>query len=133
MQLLESKILESKAKKDQMVARARTASSTKKVNDMLSGVTGQSSVDAFERMEEKVEALEAAADVAEDMNASNLLSGGGGGTVEQRFKELEGASAVDGELEKMKQAMLGGGGGDSKMLEGDVDEELEKLKRDAGL
>eukprot|EP00519_Triparma_laevis_P007231 CAMPEP_0182501614 /NCGR_PEP_ID=MMETSP1321-20130603/11735_1 /TAXON_ID=91990 /ORGANISM="Bolidomonas sp., Strain RCC1657" /LENGTH=150 /DNA_ID=CAMNT_0024706315 /DNA_START=208 /DNA_END=656 /DNA_ORIENTATION=- len=57
MQLLESKILESKAKKDQMVARARTASSTKKVNDMLSGVTGQSSVDAFERMEEKVEAL----------------------------------------------------------------------------
>ncbi|GMI04170.1 hypothetical protein TrLO_g9539 [Triparma laevis f. longispina] len=132
MQLLESKILESKAKKDQMVARARTASSTKKVNDMLSGVTGQSSVDAFERMEEKVEALEAAADVAEDMNASNLLSGGGG-SVEAKFKELEGASAVDSELEKMKQSMLGGSSDDSKMLEGDVDEELEKLKRDAGL
>jgi phage shock protein A len=43
MQMLERKILESKSKKDQMVARARTAQSTQKVNDMLSGVTGKSS------------------------------------------------------------------------------------------
>jgi phage shock protein A len=35
MQMLEKKILESKSKKEQMVARARTAQSTQKVNDML--------------------------------------------------------------------------------------------------
>ena len=61
MQMLEKKILESKSKKDQMVARARTAQSTQKVNDMLGGITGKTSMDAFSRMEEKVEALEAAA------------------------------------------------------------------------
>jgi len=52
--MLEGKILESKAKKEQMVARARTAQSTKAVNDLMSGVSGQGSVDAWERMEEKV-------------------------------------------------------------------------------
>jgi len=47
MQVLEKKILESKSKKDQMVARARTAQSTQKVNDMLGGVTGKTSMDAL--------------------------------------------------------------------------------------
>jgi hypothetical protein len=42
------------SKKDQMIARARTAKTTQKVNDMLSSVTGTTSMDAFERMKEKV-------------------------------------------------------------------------------
>ena len=67
MQLLEKKILESRAKKDQMIARARTAQSTQKVNDMISGITGKTSMDAFKRMEEKVEALEASAEVSKEM------------------------------------------------------------------
>lgn len=42
------------AKKDQMIARARTAKTSQKVNDMLSSMTGTTSMDAFERMKEKV-------------------------------------------------------------------------------
>lgn len=42
------------AKKDQMIARARTAKTSQKVNDMLSSMTGSTSMDAFERMKEKV-------------------------------------------------------------------------------
>ena len=77
MKMLEKKISENKAKKDQMVARARTAQSTQKVNDMISGVTGKASTDAFARMEDKVEALEAAAEVSAEMGSitGNALPG----------------------------------------------------------
>merc|ERR1712125_239846 len=92
---------ESKAKKDQMVARARTAQSTQKVNDMLSGITGKTSMDAFSRMEEKVEALEAAAEVSAEMGSlgGNMLPGS---SIESQFAALEAASEVDNELAKLK-------------------------------
>ena len=77
MQTLEKRILEAKSKKEQMVARAKTAESTQKVNDMLGGITGKTSMDAFTRMEEKVLALEAKAEVSEEMSAigGNALPG----------------------------------------------------------
>lgn len=137
MQTLESKILESKSKKEQMVARARTAQSTQKVNDMLSGVTGKTSMDAFQRMEEKVEALEAAAEVSAEMGAAsgNMLPGSAESDIEKQFKMLEAGSAVDDELKKMK-GLLGEskeGGGSKSKSSGPVDDEFEKLKKDAGL
>ena len=143
MQMLESKILESKAKKDQMVARARTAQSTQKVNDMISGVTGKTSMDAFSRMEEKVEALEAAADVSAEMGSmgGNMLPGSAESSVEAQFKALEASNAVDDELAKMK-GLLGAGkddeGSSSSSSGGskpnsNIDDELDKLKRDAGI
>ena len=54
---------EAKSKKDQIIARARTAKASTKVNDMLAGVGSSSSVAAFERMKDKVEQMEAEADV----------------------------------------------------------------------
>lgn len=139
MQLLEGKILESKAKKDQMVARARTAQSTQKVNDMLSGVTGKTSMDAFSRMEEKVEALESAAEVSAEMGAigGNALPGSAESDIEKQFKMLEGSRAVDDELAKMK-GLLGGSSDSSSSKpntpsDPGVDDELARLKREAGL
>lgn len=128
MQMLESKIMEAKAKKDQMIARARTAQSTQKVNDMLSGVTGKTSMDAFTRMEEKVEALEASAEVSAEMGNLNALPGG---DIEKDFKMLEASSAVDDELKRMKGLL--GESSSASPSDPAVDEELEKLKRDAGL
>jgi len=46
-----------------MIARARTAKTSQKVNDMLTSMTGTTSMDAFERMKEKVEMLESKAEV----------------------------------------------------------------------
>lgn len=128
MQALESSIMESKAKKEQMIARARTAESTQKVNDMLSGISGKTSMDAFKRMEDKVEALEASAEVSAEMGAlsGNMLPGGS--DLEKEFKKLEAASSVDDELKKMKGLL-----GSSESKKSSVDDELEKLKRDAGL
>jgi phage shock protein A len=110
MQMLEGKILESKAKKDQMVARARTAQSTQKVNDMLGGLTGKTSMDAFSRMEEKVEALEAAAEVSAEMGTMGgmaALPGSAASSLENQFKMLEASSSVDDELKKMKMLLEG--------------------------
>jgi len=145
MQVLESKIMESRAKKEQMVARARTAQSTQKVNDMLGGVTGKTSMDAFNRMEEKVEALEAAAEVSAEMGSmgGNALPGSAEGSIEKQFKLMEAGSAVDDELSQMKK-LLGGSsdGSDTSSSSSSsggnpaaqsMDDELEKLKRDAGL
>jgi len=150
MQLLEKKILESRSKKEEMIARARTAQSTQKVNDMLGGVTGKTSMDAFTRMEEKVEALEAAAEVSAEMGSmsGNMLPGSVDSSLEQQFKLLEGSAAVDDELKKLKGLLTSGDSTSSSSSSGSsssasktssvpsdpaVDDELEKLKRDAGL
>ena len=136
--------MESKSKKEQMVARARTAQSTQKVNDMLSGISGKTSMDAFSRMEEKVEALEASAEVSAEMGSigGNALPGSSEGSLEQQFKALEASSSVDDELAKMK-GLLGGSSDDadsgssksssSKPADPGVEDELAKLKKDAGL
>merc|ERR1712125_276753 len=91
-------------------------------------------------MEEKVESLEAAAEVSAEMSAidsGNLLPGS---SLEKQFAALEGASAVDDELMKMKQNLLTGSSSSSSTSsdkssssnsKSDVDSELEKLKRDA--
>jgi len=134
MQALESKIIESKAKKEQMIARARTAETTQKVNDMLSGVTGKTSMDAFTRMEDKVEALEAAAEVSSEMGSlgGNALPGSSSADLEKQFKMLEGSSAVDDELKKMK-GMLSGSSSAPDKKKDNLDDELAKLKKEAGL
>ena len=144
MQILEKKILEAKSKKEQMVARARTAQASQKVNDLVSGVTGKTSMDAFKRMEDKVEALEAAAEVSAEMGMMGALSAGS--DIEQQFKLLEAGSSVDDELAKMKQNLLTGSSTSSSSTTSSststsstsssappVDDELERLKRDAGL
>jgi phage shock protein A len=146
MQVLERNILDAKGKKEQMVARARTAQSTQKVNDMLSGVTGKTSMDAFKRMEEKVEALEAAAEVAAEMGSTQTglaLAGSSAMSLEQEFKRLEASSSVDDELQKMKGLLKGSAEPASSSSSSSyrpsatsspaVEDELEKLKRDAGL
>jgi phage shock protein A len=135
MQMLETKIMEAKSKKEQMIARARTAQSTQKVNDMLGGITGKTSMDAFTRMEEKVEALEAAAEISAEMGSlnGNLLPGSS--SLEAQFKMLEGSSAVDQELMKLKGLLnpASSSSGDSTSSPKGVDDELERLKREAGL
>jgi len=98
MQTLENKIEEAKSTKDQYVARARTAKTATKVNDMLSSVTGTTSMDAFDRMKEKVEMLETQAEVAGELTAGTATSI----SSEQKFKALEAGSKVDDELAKLK-------------------------------
>jgi phage shock protein A len=121
MNALDVKIREAASKQQQLVARARTAKSTAQVNDMLSGLTGKTSMDAFVRMEQKVEALEAAAEVSAEMS---LLPGsiGSKDSLDMEFRLLEQSSKVDEELEKLKgnlneTKMLRAGGTEEKIRE----------------
>ncbi len=114
MNALEGKIMEAQTKKSELAARAKTAKSTVWVNDMLSGLTGNTSLDAFRRMEDKVAALEASAEVSADMLNQSLLSFRDDSKasrmdVEIQFRSLEASDAVDREFEKLKAKMLPAG------------------------
>jgi len=119
MKELEAKMAEAKAKKDQIIARARTAKAATKVNDMLAGVGTGSSTAAFDRMSEKVEQLEATADVSKQLAAGS--SSGAGSSIDQQFKALESGTVVDDELAAMKASMLPAS---------PVDDELAAMKKE---
>ncbi len=88
------------------------------VNDMIAGVGSSSSTAAFDRMSDKVEQLEAEADVAKQL--ASATSSGAGGSLDDAFKALESGDAVDDELRALK-AQQGA-------LPSAVDAELEEMK-----
>merc|ERR1712224_990118 len=116
MLALEKKIGEAKGKQNQMIARVKTAKSTQKINDMLSGLTGTTSMDALNRMEDKVLAMEAAAEVSSEMakttmNNNMMLPSSkndkySSSNLEAQFRMLEASDSVEKELEKLKANFL---------------------------
>lgn len=96
---LEEKIIMARDEKEQLIARARTAQTTNKVNEMLSYGSATGSTGAFDRMKEKVEALETRAEVSQGLLPAGQKSG-----LEERFKALESRGAVDEELARLKGA-----------------------------
>ncbi|CAM9839770.1 unnamed protein product [Ectocarpus sp. 4 AP-2014] len=128
MQQLEAKITEAKGQKETLIARARTAKTTTQVNDMLGSITGTTSMDAFDRMTEKVESLEANAEIAGELSGSTSVS------LEGQFKALEGNNAIDDELAKMK-GLLPSKKGPTPQLPSSspaVESELDQMKREMG-
>jgi len=142
---LDNKISEAKREKEVMIARAKTAKTSVKVNDMLNnvGTSGSSSMDAFERMKEKVESLEAKAEVSSELALSSV---GTNSSLEEKFRLLEGNSKIDDELELMK-IQLPSGKQSSKLPElpsssstassssssqSALDLEYERLKKEMG-
>jgi phage shock protein A len=82
---LQNKIDEAQRKKNLLIARAKRAEAQQKIQSTMSSVAGnRSAFDAFDRISQKVDQLEAQADAAkelEDFSADNDL--------EKKFKELE--------------------------------------------
>ncbi|MBD2199231.1 MULTISPECIES: PspA/IM30 family protein [Calothrix] len=93
MRTLELKIAEAKTKKDLYIARARSAEASFKLQEMLSSVSATSSLNAFERMEEKVLQLEAQSEVIAQL---------GGDELQKKFAALEATDDIDTELAAMK-------------------------------
>lgn len=128
MSQLEAKIVEAKAMKEQYIARARTAATSTKVNDMLAGV-GDNSMSAFDRMKDKVEQLETTAEVS-----AGMLGAAKDTSLESRFKQLESGSSVDDELAKLKAGLPPPPGETKQLNPGNsaVDAELEKMRKEMG-
>ncbi|KAF7805320.1 Membrane-associated 30 kDa protein, chloroplastic [Senna tora] len=96
--LLESKIQEARSKKDTLKARAQSAKTATKVNEMLGNVNTSSALSAFEKMEEKVLAMESQAEALGQLTSDDL---------EGKFAMLE-SSSVDDDLANLKKELSGG-------------------------
>jgi phage shock protein A len=101
MRSLEFKILEAKTKKDMYIARARSAEASYRLQEMLSSSSTTSTLNAFERMEEKVLQLEAKSEAIAQLDSDDL---------QQQFTKSESNNSIDGELAAMKVQLLSGAG-----------------------
>ena len=84
LHMLNNKIEEAKRKKNLLVARAKRAEAQKTIQQTMAGISDTSAFDTFERMAEKVDALEAESEA--DAELAGEMTGG---DLESRFKQLE--------------------------------------------
>ena len=100
---LQNKIEEAQRKKNLLVARAKRAEAQQKIQSTISSVAGShSAFEAFDRMAQKVDQLEAQAEAAKELEDFSS-----GSSLEKRFAELEKSDAsadllLAGLKEKMK-------------------------------
>jgi phage shock protein A len=142
---LQNKIEEAQRKKNLLVARAKRAEAQKRINETIGGMSDTSAFEAFDQMSKRMDQLEAENDAMleiEDMTGSD--------TLEEQFAQLEkGGSNTDAMLEDLKKRVAiedksGSAAGSSSSgasqqssgqspnateSEGEVDEELEALKK----
>ncbi|MFA6506003.1 MAG: PspA/IM30 family protein [Treponemataceae bacterium] len=99
---LQNKIEEASRKKNILVARAKRAEAQQKIQQTMSSVSGnKSSFEAFDRMAQKVDQLEAQADANQELEDFSS-----GATLDKRFAELEKSSTTtDVMLEDLKAKM----------------------------
>jgi len=96
---LEGKIAEAKTKKDMLKARAQAAKAQQNLQSAVGNMGSNSAMAAFERMEDKVEALEASGHAAAELAGADL---------ESQFAALEGGNDLDDELNALRQKLQGG-------------------------
>ncbi len=100
LRVLNNKIEEAKRKKNILVARAKRAEAQKTIQQTMAGISDTSAFDTFDRMAEKVDAIEAEAEagveLAGEMTGDNLAS---------KFKKLESGSGADMQLQALKAKM----------------------------
>lgn len=100
MTALESKLSEAKSRKDLFIARARAAKASQSLNEMLGRNSTSSALGAFERMEDRVNELEAQSEAVAELAE--------GDDVEKQFAALESGGDVDQELAAMKAQLQAG-------------------------
>ncbi|KAG2443541.1 hypothetical protein HXX76_001893 [Chlamydomonas incerta] len=125
---LEAKLQEARSKKETLKARAASAKTSQQIQEMMSGLNTSNAVVAFDKMEQKVLAMEAQAE------STKMLVGSD--TVDNRFKALE-TGTVDDELAALKRGMLpastsaAGSLPEGRPVQDALDLELEALRRKA--
>ncbi|MEA5580949.1 PspA/IM30 family protein [Nodularia harveyana UHCC-0300] len=100
MRSLELKISEARSKKDMYIARARSAEASVRLQDMLDSSSATSSLNAFERMEDKVLQIEAQSEAIAELGTDDL---------QKQFDSLEASGDIDSELAAMRGQILEAG------------------------
>ncbi|MCA9522109.1 MAG: PspA/IM30 family protein [Myxococcales bacterium] len=117
LQQLAAKIEEASRKKNILIARQKRAEAQKTIQNTMSGLSDSSAFDAFDRMSDKVQQMEAEAEASAEL--AGELSGD---TLDQQFKQLEqqGADQDDALADlKRKMGMLPAPSKKDLLLEGD--------------
>lgn len=137
LRALQQKIEEAQRKKNLLIARSRRAQAQKKIQDQLSGLQKSSAFEAFDRLESKVDQIEA------EVDALKELEGPESSSLEKEFAALEAGShgSADQMLEDLKSKLYledgsknASGGGKTSQATKDVNTEevdamMEDLKR----
>ena len=99
---LQNKIEEAQRKKNLLIARAKRAEAQQKIQNTISSVSGnRSAFDAFDRMSQKVDQMEAQAEAAKELEDLSTNA-----SLDKRFAELEKSDAsADLLLEDLKNKM----------------------------
>jgi phage shock protein A len=122
---LESKISEAKTKKNMLKARLQSAKAQERLQSTIGSLNTNSSMAAFDRMEEKVLEIEARSQAAGELAGADL---------ESQFAKLEAGGDVDDELMALKAQLTGGSvsqpqlGASKSQPNEVVDAELEELR-----
>lgn len=93
---LEKKIEDAKRRRDTLIARNRAAEAQRKISQTLAAAGKKNPMDILEKMEEKVERIEAEAQAYEEM---------GKDTLEEKFKALDEEDDVDKDLAELKKKL----------------------------
>ncbi len=100
---LSDKIDSAKRKKNLLIARSKRAKAQQEIQSTMNGLNDNSAFSAFDRMDEKVEQLEAKADATAEL-AEDFA--GGNADLEKEFAALKSSSAgTDDDLAKLKAEM----------------------------
>lgn len=100
LRALNHKIEEAKRKKNVLVARKRRAEAMKSIQETMSGLSDTSAFEAFDRMSEKIDQIE-----AESEAGSELAEEYSGDVLKHKFSQLEATAGADGALEDLKRKM----------------------------
>ena len=121
--MLETKLTEAKSKKETLKARAASAKAGKQIQEMLGSLNTSNAVVAFEKMEEKVMAMEAETEATQMLVSSDKL--------ENKFALLESGN-VDDELAALKKSRTPVAAlPEGRPIKDVIDIELEELRRKA--
>jgi phage shock protein A len=100
LRVLNNKIEEAKRKKQVLIARKRRAEAQKKIQETMAGLNEASAFETFDRMEERIDQIEAEADAA-----TELAEEYSGDTLAHKFGNLEAEMGADDDLAMLKAKM----------------------------
>jgi phage shock protein A len=100
LRALNGKIEEAKRKKSLLIARKKRAEAQRHIQETMSGLRTTSAFDAFDRMANKIDQMEAEAEAG-----AELAEQYSGDVLAQKFEHLEASSGADEDLLALKQKM----------------------------
>lgn len=102
VEVLKSKLEEAKSRQAMLIARSQMADTQKSLAKSAGGFDGNSALEKFDRMEEKIERKEAEA------AAFSEIAGSGDTELDDAFAQVESDAKVDAELARLMAEMNGG-------------------------